>query len=126
MIGYVTVGTNDMARSVAFYGPIFDVLGADLCFQEDAVASWGDMENHQSPRFFTCLPYDGKPAAGGNGTMTSFLVSTPEDIDEIYRLALLNGGKCEGAPGFRPEYGKTFYAAYMRDPDGNKLAFVRY
>jgi catechol 2,3-dioxygenase-like lactoylglutathione lyase family enzyme len=126
MIGYTMVGTNDLERSLKFYGPIFQEMGLDICWQDERSASWGRASAETYPRFFTGYPFDGKDANVGNGTMTAFLIGDSQKIDRLYQLAIQNGGSDEGKPGPRPQYSDGFYAAYVRDPDGNKLAFVRY
>lgn len=127
MIGYVTLGTHDLARAKSFYAPLFDQMGLQLCFQDKQVVSWADTDDETAARFFVCYPFDGKPASVGNGTMTAFRVQTASDVDKLYETALRNGGSDEGKPGFRPEsYGDKFYVAYARDLDGNKLAFACY
>lgn len=126
MIGYTMVGTNDLERSLKFYGPLFAEMGLEECWRDSQCASWGRPDDEGYPRFFTGYPFDGKGASSGNGTMTAFLISDPEAIERLYDLALRNGGSSEGEPGYRPEYSDSFYAAYVRDPDGNKLAFVNY
>jgi predicted lactoylglutathione lyase len=78
------------------------------------------------PRFFTGHPFNGQPAGVGNGAMTAFLIEDSNLIDRLYTRAMENGGADECRPGFRPQYGDAFYSAYVRDPDGNKLAFVCY
>lgn len=124
-IGYTMVGTTDLPRALTFYDPIFAVMGLDQCWRDELSASWGKSKDVTFPRFFTGYPYDGSEATVGNGTMTAFLCE-PETIGQLHELALKNGGVSEGAPGRRPQYGEGFYGAYVRDPDGNKLAFVCY
>lgn len=126
MIGYTMVGTNDLARSLAFYDLIMEGMGLERCWRDDLSASWGKKDDETFPRFFTGYPFDGKAALAGNGGMTAFLIESAAIIDQLYDLAMRNGGSDEGKPGFRPHYGEGFYGAYVRDPDGNKLAFVCY
>jgi catechol 2,3-dioxygenase-like lactoylglutathione lyase family enzyme len=126
MIGYSMVGTNDLKRSLAFYDPVMEAMGLDRCWRDELSASWGKKDDETYPRFFTGYPFDGKPATVGNGVMTAFLVKSAAMIDRLYEIAMENGGSDEGKPGFRPQYSEGFYAAYVRDPDGNKLAFVCY
>ena len=127
MIGYVTLGTNDLARAHAFYAPLFEILHLAPYYQDETVVTWGDLDDETVPRFYVCLPYDDAPATVGNGTMTALRVPAASGVDDLYALALKNGGSDEGVPGFRPElYGERFYVGYVRDPDGNKLAFVCY
>ncbi|GGA77198.1 lactoylglutathione lyase [Brucella endophytica] len=124
MIAYTMVGTNDLTRALAFYDPIMEAMGMEQCWRDELSASWGKKDDETIPRFFTGYPFDGKPANVGNGVMTAFQVGNAALIDRLYELAMQNGGSDEGKPGFRPQYGEGFYAAYARDPDGNKIAFV--
>lgn len=125
MIGYVMVGTHDLERAKKFYTPLFEKMGLSTCYEDEQVASWGDREDETVPRFFACYPFDEEPATVGNGNMTAFQVETASLVDEFYDIAIRGGASDEGKPGFRPErYGDKFYVAYVRDPDGNKLAFA--
>ena len=126
MIGYTMVGTRDLDRSIRFYDPLFSEMGWDQCWRDQQSASWGDKANETAPRFLTAYPFDQQPAGVGNGAMTAFLVKGPAMIDRLFEIAMRMDGSDEGKPGFRPHYGAGFYAAYVRDPDGNKLAFVCY
>lgn len=126
MIGYTMVGTTDLARAIRFYGPMFAEMGMKQCYKDEQVAFWGDKTDVNAPRFATGYPFDGGKAGVGNGTMTAFLITGSELIDRLYSIAVENGGVDEGAPGLRPHYGEGFYAAYVRDPDDNKIAFVCY
>ncbi|WP_320202876.1 VOC family protein [Agrobacterium rosae] len=126
MIGYTMVGTTDLDRAVRFYDPVFTEMGLKQCYKDEQTAFWGDKTDVNAPRFATGYPFDGGKAGVGNGTMTAFLIAGSETIDRLHGLAMANGGSDEGAPGLRPDYGEGFYAAYVRDPDGNKIAFVCY
>ncbi|WP_312366887.1 VOC family protein [Ensifer sp.] len=126
MIGYTMVGTTDLKRAERFYDPLMALIGQERCYSDDQVASWGRKDDDRAPRFFTGYPFDGHPAGVGNGAMTAFLVKSAALIDRLFASAMEQGGSVEGEPGFRPQYGEGFYAAYVRDPDGNKLAFVCY
>lgn len=118
MIGYVTLGTNDMARACAFYDALLGGLGARRIMEGERFVAWGtDMK---SPSVGVIIPFDGQAATPGNGTMVALAVRTPAQVDALHARALALGGRDEGAPG---ERFKGFYAAYFRDPDGNKLNF---
>lgn len=118
MIGYVTLGTNDLPRACAFYDALLGELGATRIMEGDRFVAWGtDM---QSPSLGVITPFDRQEACRGNGTMVALVVRKPEQVDALYRKALELGGTDEGAPG---ERFKGFYAAYFRDLDGNKLNF---
>jgi len=116
MIGYVTLGTNDLPKAIAFYDKVLGALGAKRTFEIDRAVAWGTGEN--SPSLSVTKPFDGKPATRGNGTMVALAVDSKAKVDAIYKLAIELGGTDEGKPGPR---GDGFYAAYFRDLDGNKL-----
>ena len=127
MLGYVIFGSNDLEKAKAFYDPIFDKMGFRLRFADEQVYSWGDKDDDDAPRFFICTPFDDRAASVGNGTMVAFKIERASLVDELYNIGMSHGGTSEGGPGFRPEqYGDKFYVAYLRDPDGNKLAFACY
>lgn len=117
MIGYVTLGTNDLAGNAPFYDAIAAALGVGRMMEFDSFIAWGEMDG--AAGIALTQPFDGQAATVGNGTMVAFQVDSPEKVQEIYDIALANGGSDEGAPGPRGDDG--FYAGYFRDPDGNKL-----
>ena len=126
MFSYVCIGTNDLPRAVAFYDAVMAPLGHPR-FDLDLAggnATWG--LDDPGPHLWVTAPFDGAAASPGNGTMVSFLASTRAQVDAVYSAAMMQGAKCEGPPGYRPQYGPHFYAAYLRDPDGNKFNAVCY
>ena len=116
MIGYVTLGTNDLARAAAFYDEIARILGHSRMFETERMVAWGTPGKTAMMGVIT--PLDEQPASGGNGSMFGLPVEREEQVHAIYDHAMANGGSDEGPPGPR---GEQFYAAYFRDPDGNKL-----
>ncbi|NNC59146.1 MAG: VOC family protein [Erythrobacter sp.] len=117
MIGYVTLGTNDLEKNAAFYDAIAGALGVGRMMEFDSFIAWGEMGG--APGVALTKPFDGEKATVGNGTMVALQVDGPDKVKKLYEVALANGGTDEGAPGPRGDEG--FYAAYFRDPDGNKL-----
>jgi predicted lactoylglutathione lyase len=116
MIGYTTVGTNNLERAVAFYDELLAELGAGRFMQSDRLVAWAVTPD--KPAFSVCTPWDGKQATVGNGTMIALLADSAEKVDAVYAKAMQLGAADEGPPGARMD---GFYAAYFRDPDGNKL-----
>jgi catechol 2,3-dioxygenase-like lactoylglutathione lyase family enzyme len=117
MIGYVTLGTNDLPRAAAFYDQLFAEIGVKRLMEADRYMFWGiDMSK---PALSIIKPYDGKPATVGNGVMVGLTVNTTAQVDALHARAIALGGKDEGAPGPRGTGG--FYCGYFRDLDGNKL-----
>ncbi len=116
MIGYVTLGTNDLARAAKFYDALFAEIGGKRRMESDRFISWSAGE--ASPGFGVIKPFDGKAATPGNGAMVALAIDSQEKVKALYDKAMTLGAKDEGPPGLR--WG-TFYAAYLRDLDGNKL-----
>jgi predicted lactoylglutathione lyase len=116
MIGYVTLGTNDIKRSAAFYDALLAELGAKRLMDFETFIVWGNSPTQAA--LSVTKPFDGKPATVGNGVMVALVVKERAQVDRVYKKALELGAKDEGAAGPR---GEGFYAGYFRDPDGNKL-----
>jgi predicted lactoylglutathione lyase len=121
MIGYVTLGTNDLKKAAAFYDKIAAEMGIGRFMESDSFIAWGSADG--SAGLGLSKPFNGMPMSVGNGVMVALAAKDRAEVDRIYKLALSLGGTDEGPPGPRGDGG--FYAAYFRDLDGNKLnAFV--
>ena len=123
MIGYVTVGTNDLDRARAYFDALFGSIGGKRLMQLDdqrGFTMYGAAMNR--PGVVVTRPYDGGAADPGNGHMIALVMDDPKKVDAFHAKALELGGANEGDPGFRgdPKFG--YYFAYFRDPDGNKFA----
>lgn len=131
MFTYITLGSNDLARSAKFYDATLGALGLKRCDISDESdwedwVGWGTYEDHGATELalWVCKPFDGSAATVGNGTMVALRAKTWKEVDNFHALAVLNGGTSEGTPGLRTQYNPDFYAAYVRDPDGNKIAAI--
>jgi catechol 2,3-dioxygenase-like lactoylglutathione lyase family enzyme len=118
MIGYVTLGTNNLPRAAAFYDALLGEIGAKRMMESDQFVAWSVKPD--SPGLGVTKPFDKKAACVGNGVMVALAVDSTAKVDALHRKALQLGGTDEGAPGPR---GEGFYAGYFRDLDGNKLNF---
>ena len=121
MIGYVTLGTNDLQKAVAYYDELFGSIGIGRFMEEDNVfVAWAPEPS--APSVAVTVPFDKQKATVGNGVMVALFMDSPDKVDAFHKKALELGGTNEGDPGFRPaENDKGFYAGYFRDLDGNKL-----
>ncbi|PIZ30587.1 MAG: lactoylglutathione lyase [Alphaproteobacteria bacterium CG_4_10_14_0_8_um_filter_53_9] len=123
MISHVTIGVNDVARARFFYDAVLAPLGyvcLELC---EGALGYGVPEGER-PELWVMMPFDGRPAANGNGWHVAFLAPSRAAVDTFFKAAMLAGGSDEGAPALRPHYGSTYYAAYVRDLEGNKVQAV--
>ena len=116
MIGYVTLGTNDLARGAKFYDAIFAEFGVGRMMDFETFIAWGCPGG--APGIGLTKPFDGKAATIGNGVMVALEAKDEAQVQRLYDIALAQGGTCEGPVGPR---GEGFYAGYFRDLDGNKL-----
>ena len=126
MIGYVTLGTNDIEKARAYYDALLAEIGATrkMEFPETGFTLYGTGDRR--PGIAVTRPYDGNPATVGNGNMAAIAADSRETVDRLHAKALALGGSDEGAPGLRtPEGPGAFYGAYFRDLDGNKLCVFR-
>ena len=122
MIGYVTVGTNDLEKAARFYDAIAAEMGVGRMMEFDTFIARGKWDGGAGVA--ATKPFDGEKATVGNGTMVALQAENRDQVKRLYDIALANGGSDEGEPGPRgepDENGMQFYAAYFRDPDGNKL-----
>lgn len=116
-MNYFVVGTNDMNATVKFYDSLFADAGLERLSPSDRMTYWLGADF----AFAAAIPFDTQPANNGNGTMIGFEVGSAEEVRRLHALAIDFGGSCAGPPGQR---GPRF-AAYVRDPDSNKLCFSR-
>ncbi|MBL4826454.1 MAG: VOC family protein [Spongiibacteraceae bacterium] len=119
MIGYVTLGTQDLQRGAKFYDALLAEIGAKRFMEEDTFIAWAITPGE--PSLAISKPFDGNAATVGNGVMVALVVETPKQVDALYAKAIELGASDEGPAGPRGEGG--FYAGYFRDLDGNKLNF---
>jgi len=118
MIGYVTLGTNDLARGAAFYDQLLGTIGAGRFLDMDSFIAWSTGPGE--PGLSITKPFDGNTATVGNGVMIALEMPSSDAVDAFYQKAISLGATCEGKPGLRGEL-SGFYAGYFRDLDGNKL-----
>ena len=120
MIGYVTLGTNDLPRAAAFYDALASEMNTPRMMEFETFIAWGTPDGPAG--IAVTKPFDGNDATVGNGVMVALEAKDKDQVHRLYDIAIAHGGTCEGPPGPR---GDGFYAGYFRDPDGNKLnAFV--
>ena len=120
--GYSTIGTNNKEAAEAFYDGLFAQINAVKFPANDRITMWMS-EDGSKVILATAIPYDGKTASHGNGTMKGIPLDSHEAVDEMYAKAIELGATDDGEPG--PRAG-NFYGAYVYDLDGNKLCFFNF
>ena len=120
MIGYATIGTNNLDKATTFYDAVLAPLGGKRAFANDHMQFY--MGGGAPGMIAVCTPHDEKPATAGNGSMFGLPASSREVVDATYAAARAAGAADEGAPGPRTD---NFYGAYFRDPDGNKICVFK-
>lgn len=117
VMSHVSLGTNDYPTAKVFYDAVLATLQIKCVMDFDGGAGYG----RAFPEFWIQKPHDGKEASTGNGVHVAFLANSIAEVKAFHAKALALGGKDDGAPGRRPDYGPKYYAAYVRDLDDNKI-----
>ncbi len=117
MIDHISLGVDDVSEGAAFYGPVLETLGAKELARLDGLVAYG----RERIELAILRPFDGGEASGGNGTHFAFVADSRDAVDAFHAAALAAGATDEGAPGPRPYPHREVYAAFVRDPWGNKL-----
>lgn len=118
MIGYITLGSNNVPKAAAFYDSLFEIIGASRVYDYDSFVAWA--VDGESVIFSITSPFNGETATSGNGTMIALVVESEKQVDLLHAKAISLGADNEGDPGMRSG---GYYCAYFRDLDGNKLNF---
>lgn len=122
MIAYATLGASDLAASVAFYRDLLATIGVKELIKMERIVFLG--KSNKEPMLAVCIPYNKEAPAPGNGNMLAIAPGSKELVDQLYKKAIELGATCDGEPGQRIP--NVFYGAYIRDMDGNKIAFSHF
>lgn len=117
IINHLSLGTNDFESACTFYDGVLATLGARRVLEHPGVVAYG----RAFPEFWVHAPYDGKPATVGNGAHVAFFATSKAQVQAFHAKALELGGRDDGPPGPRPDYGDPYYGCFIRDPDGHKI-----
>ena len=98
MIGYITIGTNDLKTSVAFYDAAFEPLGYARTFEGGGWAGYGPAGKKEGLEIYLATPENGKPATFGNGSMLALKARDRATVEAFHAAALKAGGTDEGNP----------------------------
>lgn len=123
-LGYVMLGSNDIARARAYYDAVLPLIGGKIAF--DFMPHGFCYEMRGGGRIWVAPPHNKEAATPGNGNMIGLVCDNNAEVQVAHAAAMASGASNEGDPGPRPQYGPDFYGAYVRDPDGNKMSFVHF
>lgn len=118
IVHHVSLGTNDMDRSLAFYDATLGALGYRRVMEFLPYAAAYGVDH---PEFWIGRAYDQTKSSAGNGVHIGFAAKTKDEVQAFYEAALAHGGRDDGPPGPRTDYGPDYFGAFVRDPDGNKI-----
>lgn len=126
MFSHITIGANNLDRAAMFYDAVLSPLGLvkSALMDNDEAVGWCWAASQGLPYFYVVMPIDNEPANAANGSMVAFSAESVEAVDAAYQAGLSLGGRSEGAPGWRPQYGAGYYGAYLRDHEGHKVHIV--
>ncbi|HIK54349.1 MAG TPA: VOC family protein [Synechococcales cyanobacterium M55_K2018_004] len=117
ILSHISLGTNDFERAIAFYDRVLPTLGCRRVMEYPDAVAYGK----QFPEFWVQTPINGQSASVGNGTHVGFIAPTKAAVHAFYEAAIAAGGRDDGPPGPRPDYGEAYYGCFVRDPDGHKI-----
>ena len=122
MIDHVSVAVRDLGQATRFYEAALGAIGYEKLVVRPHTVGFGK----SYPEFWVNLRSAMTPVAGDSGAHVALRVRTTELVQAFHRAALAAGGSCDGAPGLRPQHGEGYYAAFIRDPDGNRIEAVTF
>jgi catechol 2,3-dioxygenase-like lactoylglutathione lyase family enzyme len=122
MIDHVSVAVRDLQVSTRFYESVLAPLGFSKLETRPATVGFGK----SYPEFWINLRGDMAAVAPASGAHVCFRARNAEMVDAFHAAALVAGGADDGAPNLRPQHGDGYYAAFIRDPDGNRIEAVTF
>jgi catechol 2,3-dioxygenase-like lactoylglutathione lyase family enzyme len=120
MLHHLSLGVADLARAGAFYDAVLAPLGYVRVFEDDTALGYGYAGGDDK----LSLKLVPEVAVPGPGFHLAFAAASSDEVHAFHAAALQHGGRCNGAPGLRPDYGEHYCAAFVIDPDGHRIEAV--
>ncbi|HYY38030.1 MAG TPA: VOC family protein [Xanthobacteraceae bacterium] len=122
MIDHVSIAVRDLDRAARFYQAVLGALGYEKLVVRPRTVGFGKTY----PELWLNLRARMTPIDADSGGHAALRVRTTELVDAFHAAALAAGGTSDGVPGLRPQHGEGYYAAFIRDPDGNRIEAVTF
>jgi catechol 2,3-dioxygenase-like lactoylglutathione lyase family enzyme len=123
MIDHVSIAVRDIKAAESFYTALLAPLGLNKLREwPDAAIGYGK----KYPEFWINCRLEMTPVAQDSGVHVCLRAESTGAVNAFHAAALAGGGTSDGAPGLRPEYNDRYYAAFVRDPDGNRIEAVTF
>jgi catechol 2,3-dioxygenase-like lactoylglutathione lyase family enzyme len=122
MIDHISIAVRELDRATRFYERVLGAIGYAKLEVRPATVGFGK----KYPEFWINLRSAMTPIAADSGAHVGLRVRSTELVDAFHAAVLAGGGTSDGAPGLRPQHGEGYYAAFIRDPDGNRIEAVTF
>ena len=122
MIDHLSISVRDLARSTSFYEAVLATIGLNKLVEREGTAGFGK----KYPEFWLNHRPQLAPTAEDSGLHIALRTKGKESVDQFFQAAIQAGARSDGEPGFRPEYHDNYYAAFIRDLDGNRIEVVTF
>ena len=122
MIDHISISVRDLAHSTRFYHTVLATIGFDKLVERPDTTGFGK----KYPEFWLNRRAHMEPVGEDSGMHIALRTTSKESVDRCHAAALQAGAESDGEPGFRPEYHASYYAAFVRDPDGNRIEVVTF
>ena len=123
MIDHISIAVRDLKAAARFYEPLLATLGmSKLREWPDAAVGYGK----KYPEFWINQRTGMAQVAADSGVHICLRASSSVAVNAFHAAALAGGGTTDGAPGMRAHYHESYYAAFIRDPDGNRIEAVTF
>ena len=122
MIDHISVAVSNLDASAHFYQAVLGAIGYQKLVVRPRTIGFGK----SYPEFWLNLRASLAPIGADSGAHAALRVRTSELVDVFHAAAVAAGGRCDGAPGLRPQHGQGYYAAFICDPDGNRVEAVTF
>ncbi len=122
MIDHISLSVSDLAKSTVFYKAVLSSIGFETLAEREGTVGFGK----KYPEFWLNHRPQMATVEADSGVHIALRTQGRESVERFYRAALQAGARSDGAPGFRSQYSESYYAVFIRDPEGNRIEVVTF